>query len=226
MSLLLCLETSSKNCSVAVSSQGLLVGVKDYFDDNYCHGEKLHVLIEELLFELKLDLTQIDGFVFSVGPGSYTGLRIGATAIKGLAVVTQKEVVLVSTLQSLAWGFLNDKTENSQYDFLCPVLDSRKDEVYTAMYDSDLTQHLSPFACEINNFRFEDYLENNKICFFGPGNYKLKTVIKHQNAYFSDHIYPSSKYLGVLGKHLFDKKMFADLAYFEPLYLKPFICNK
>ena len=104
MALILCLETSSKNCSVSIAKNGKTIQLKELLDDNYCHGEKLHVLIEELLKESKFLISDFDAFAFSSGPGSYTGLRIGAAAIKGFAFALDKPVISVSTLNSMAYG--------------------------------------------------------------------------------------------------------------------------
>ena len=228
MALILCIETSSKNCSVAISKNGKIIDWQEELDENYCHGEKLHVLIEKLLEKSIISINEIDAFCFSSGPGSYTGLRIGAAAVKGFAAALDKPVIVVSTLRSMAWGLLNTELKYGklEYDFLCPVLDSRQGEVYTAMYDFNCNVKLTPFACNVNKFSFSNYLDNHKICFFGPGQYKLKGKITHKNASFLENFSPSSRYLGHFSKINFEKNTFVDTAYFEPLYLKEFIPTK
>lgn len=176
MALILCIETSSKNCSVCVSENGLCVGLKEQRDDHYCHGEKLHVLIEELLQESNLSINDIDAFCLSGGPGSYTGLRIGAAAVKGFAFALNKPIIVVSTLVSLAHGFLmHDSLASRNLSFadphhhkevalgrtyLCPVIDSRQGEVYTSLYEVASSSHqklgsvsksiFSDLYCELN----------------------------------------------------------------------------
>ena len=227
MALILCVETSSKNCSVAISEDGVVKYIKEKCEESYCHGEQLHVLIEQLFFDAKISLSAIDSLAFSVGPGSYTGLRIGASAVKGLAVALDKEVVLVSTLQSMCWGLVNNSTNHNidKFSYLCPTLDSRRGEVYAAVYDLNISEVVSPFACEVKKTSFSDILQTTKVCFFGPGLYKLQHIINNKNASFLEGIYPSSNYLGFLAEKQFNKKKFAEIAYFEPLYLKDFISH-
>ena len=176
MALILCIETSSKNCSVSVSDNGNLRSIKEQMDDSYCHGEKLHVLIEELLDEANLSINSFDAFCLSAGPGSYTGLRIGAAALKGFAFVTNKPIIAISTLMSLAHGFLTHDSLFSRNlafagphhhkevalgrTYLCPVIDSRQGEVYTALYEVARSSHqklgsvsksiFSDLYCELN----------------------------------------------------------------------------
>jgi len=224
MALILCLETSSKNCSVAISKNGESILVNEKFDHNYCHGEQLHVLIQDILLESSISLNSFDAFALSSGPGSYTGLRIGAAAIKGFSFALEKPIIAISTLEAMSRGF---KSVNSRkYNFLCPTLDSRKGEVYLAMYDEEHKEHIAPFACDIENFNFKQYLENNTMCFFGPGTLKLESHISHSNAIFLNQDYPSAKHLCQLAAYKFKHKDFVDNAYFEPAYLKDFVPTK
>tara|TARA_B100001741_G_C16495414_1_gene571836 strand:- start:501 stop:1193 length:693 start_codon:yes stop_codon:yes gene_type:complete len=226
MAIILCLETSSKNCSVSISNNGKIQLLKEELDEGYCHGEKLHILIKLLLQELSLSFNNIDALCFSSGPGSYTGLRIGAAAVKGLAMVIEKPVISISTLKAMAWGFFTHESLNNLKEYLlCPVVDSRQGEVYMAIYDNNLSIEVSPFACDVNSFSLTNYLNKCPVYFFGSGTYKLETYQKHKNANFSDTYIPSSINLGVLAQESFDQNNFVDIAYFEPLYLKPFIAT-
>ena len=225
MALILCLETSSKNCSVSISDNGKVLFSKDNFDENYCHGEKLHVLIESLLIESNILVENFDAFAFSAGPGSYTGLRIGAASVKGFAFALDKPIIAVSTLKSMVASLLNN--EGIKRDSLfCPVLDSRKGEVYAALYDSNYNEHLTSFVCYIDAFSFQNYLDKYTVYFFGPGAYKLEAKIKHQNAIFSNSDYPSARFLSALAYEKFQENDFVDAAYFEPMYLKNFVPTK
>ena len=227
MALVLCLETSSKNCSVSICKDGQVLFVKEYYDENYCHGEQLHVLIQDMLMESAIPINSFDAFALSAGPGSYTGLRIGAAAIKGFSFVLEKPIVAISTLQAMSQGLLDFQSKISKkYNFFCPTLDSRKGEVYLAMYDKDHKEHIAPFACDIESFNFKQYLDNNSVCFFGPGNLKLQSYISHKNAVFINHDYPSAKHLCQLAENKFKNKDFVDAAYFEPAYLKDFVPTK
>ena len=196
MALILCLETSSKNCSVAISKNGENFLLKENFDDNYCHGEQLHVLIQELLIDASISINDFDAFALSAGPGSYTGLRIGASAVKGFSFAVDKPIIAISTLKSMASALINFQFNTLQkYNYFCPTLDSRRGEVYLGIYDKKNNEHLSPCACEIQTFPFEQYLDNNRICFFGPGIVKLQSPVSHKNADYLNQDYPSAQNL-------------------------------
>jgi len=227
MALILCVDTSSKNCSVALSKDGIVIYTKEKLEEGYCHGEELHSLIEDLFLDAKLEISQIDAISFSSGPGSYTGLRIGAATAKGLGIALNKKIVLVSTLKAMCWGFINNEQEifNNDVNYFCSVLDSRQGEVYASIYDVLGSEILPPFACEVAKSPFINILNTNKICFFGTGLYKLKKVINHKNASFYDGFLPSSSYLAFLAENNYNQKKFADIAYFEPMYLKGFIAS-
>ena len=224
MALILCLETSSKNCSVAISKDGECILVHEKFDNNYCHGEQLHVLIQDLLIESSISINSFDAFALSSGPGSYTGLRIGAAAVKGFSFALEKPIIAVSTLKAMSRGFQN--TNSFQYNFFCPTLDSRKGEIYLAVYDEKHKEYIPPFACDIKSFNFEKHLKDYTMCFFGPGILKLQSYISHPNAIFLDQDHPSAKNLCQLAEHKFKYKDYEDAAYFEPSYLKNFVPTK
>jgi len=226
MALILCLETSSKNCSVSICKDGQMLFVKEYFDEQYCHGEQLHVLIQSLLSDSNISIRDFDGFAFSSGPGSYTGLRIGAASIKGFSFALNKPAIAISTLQSMTSGLLMEAIKFNNNSLLCPVIDSRKDEVYTALYTDSGEEYLAPFSCNVVSFSFLEYLENNTVYFFGPGKYKLQNIIEHKNAIFLHDNFPSAKHLASLVEEEFNNHNFVDIAYFEPMYLKDFIPTK
>ena len=227
MPLILCIETSSKNCSIALSKNGSLVALKEYFDENYCHGEKLHVLISEVLSLERILIKDIDAFSLSYGPGSYTGLRIGASAVKGFGFSLNKPVMVMSTLKSLAHSYIESKHFDSKTDFLCPIIDSRVGEVYAATYDKNLNQINSSHSCVVSQHTFNNFLCQGKVAFFGTGLIKLNDIMKHENANFlKEDLLPSAASLVKISYQKFLKKDFVDTAYFEPLYLKRFIPTK
>ena len=227
MALILCVETSSKNCSVAISKDGIVQFKKEKCEEHYCHGEQLHALIDNLIADSKMSLSQIDAIAFSAGPGSYTGLRIGAAAVKGLGIALNKKVLLVSTLHSMFWGVVNHHNDDliDCYNYFCSTLDSRQGEVYAAVYETSGKEVFPPFACEVKKDLFLNILNTNKMCFFGTGMYKIQNTITHKNASFLETVTPSSSYLGFLAEQSYNDKKFADIAYFEPMYLKDFISN-
>lgn len=227
MALILSIETSSKNCSVAISKKTEVLCYKEEFDEDYCHGERLHVLINELLKEYSLSIHNIDAFSLSYGPGSYTGLRIGASAAKGFAFALNKPVVLIPTLESLAKSYLDLYGNSNEIQFICPILDSRQGEVYAAVYNNTLSVVLDSFACVLSINSFEEILNKGKCIFFGTGLGKVKAVLNHKNANFiNDDWLPSARSLNALSYKKFIQKDFADIAYFEPLYLKNFVPTK
>tara|TARA_B110000444_G_scaffold249656_1_gene275045 strand:- start:233 stop:937 length:705 start_codon:yes stop_codon:yes gene_type:complete len=224
MALILSIETSSKNCSVAISKNTEVLYYKEEFDEGYCHGERLHVLINELLQECSLSIHNMDAFALSHGPGSYTGLRIGASAAKGFAFVLNKPIILIPTLESLAKSYSDVYGDSNNIQFICPILDSRQGEVYAAVYNNTLNVVLDSFACVLSSHSFEEILNKGKCIFFGTGLDKVKSVLNHKNANFiNDDWLPSSRSLSVLSHKKFIQKDFADIAYFEPLYLKNFM---
>ncbi|MBL31703.1 MAG: tRNA (adenosine(37)-N6)-threonylcarbamoyltransferase complex dimerization subunit type 1 TsaB [Flavobacteriales bacterium] len=226
MAVILCLETSSKNCSVAVSKDGETILLKEHFDENYCHGEQLHVLIEALLKESGIDISDFDAFGLSCGPGSYTGLRIGAASIKGFGFALDKPILAIPTLKSMAHYVHNSKSiKLNKETLICPVLDSRKGEVYMSFYNDLFKEYMGAFACDLSSFSFDSYLDKYHMYFFGPGQYKLE-FLSHPNACFLNGDYPSAEYLSPLAEEAFQNHNFVDIAYFEPMYLKDFIPTK
>jgi len=218
MALILSIDTASKNCSVSLAKDGLLIDTIEEVKDSFLHGQKLHVFCEKLLKESNFKFSEIDAYSLSIGPGSYTGLRIGAAAIKGFSLVFNKPVITIPTLNSMAYY------QKSNWDnFLCPVLDSRQGEIYAAVFDQSLNCLESSHPHILSSSSFSNFLNNQKVLFFGTGISKVKDFISHKNAHFLDNFLPSSKYLIDISESMYHKKDFADLASFEPLYLKEFI---
>lgn len=217
MSLILSIETSSKNCSVSLSKDGVLLDTIEENSESFTHAENLHIFCEKIIKKANLSFSKIDAYAFSEGPGSYTGLRIGAAAVKGFAFCFEKPVVLISTLKSMAYLHKNKNT------LLCPLIDSRRGEVYMALYDFKMKVLAPPQPHVVSKNSFLEFLENHKISFFGPGCDKIRQVVSHRNANFKSNIFPSSKNLIELAHFKYDKKDFTDISNFEPLYLKDFI---
>ncbi len=220
MSLILSIETSSKNCSVSLSKDGVLLDTIEEHSESFSHAENLHFFCEKIIKKTNLSFSNIDAYAFSQGPGSYTGLRIGAAAIKGFAFCFDKPVILISTLKAMA-------SSHKETDvLLCPLLDSRKGEVYMALYDSNMKTLIEPHSHVISKRSLFEFLQENKICFFGTGCEKLQQIVSHENGYFINNIFPSSKYLIDLAHFKYSQEDFSDISDFEPLYLKEFIPTK
>ncbi|WKD85663.1 tRNA threonylcarbamoyladenosine biosynthesis protein TsaB [Polaribacter huanghezhanensis] len=217
MAYILNLETSTKNCSVSVSNNGELVAIKELNNGNYSHAEVLHPFINEVLKEAKISFEKLDAIAVSKGPGSYTGLRIGVSAAKGLSFALNIPLISVNTLKSLALAISIDE------GVIVPMLDARRMEVYSAIFDSDYNQIREIKAEIISERSFLNNLEEGKVYFLGDGAEKCKTLITHPNALFVDSKFPSAKEMSILSYDKYKKNDIEDVAYFEPFYLKDFI---
>lgn len=230
MALILNLESASPVCSVALSRSGRLLGCRESAEDK-SHATRLTILIQELLGENEIASDDLDALSLSMGPGSYTGLRIGASVAKGMAYGSGIPVIGIPTLKALAKGFLdNHLKEVLEYAadlpvFLCPMLDARRMEVYTALYDIQLNEINPVEAVVLDPQSFFRSLDRQIICFFGTGSIKAAEMIHHPNARFFQHIELSGSFQSELAESLFNKHEFLDTAYFEPHYLKEFIAS-
>ncbi|QLE01475.1 tRNA (adenosine(37)-N6)-threonylcarbamoyltransferase complex dimerization subunit type 1 TsaB [Galbibacter sp. BG1] len=217
MAIILNIETATTNCSVSVSRDGKVLSLKEINDGGYSHAENLHVFIKEALAEA--GQPNLDAVAVSMGPGSYTGLRIGVSTAKGLCYAWEKPLISVPTLSILA-GKLATK------DFVVPLLDARRMEVYSAVF-KDGKQLRDTKAEIITDNAFEKFLNQGKVNFIGDGAEKCKEVIVHKNAVFSTEIeFPSAKEMAFLAHEKYKIGDFEDVAYFEPYYLKDFVTTK
>lgn len=217
MALILNIETATKNCSVSLAKDGKIVAIKELNDGNYSHAEKLHPFIQEILTKAKISATNINAIAVSKGPGSYTGLRIGVSAAKGLCFAIGKPLISVETLHSLATSLTIKK------GFIVPMLDARRMEVYASVYNKQHTQVRAIKAEVINESSFAEYLTTNTVYFLGDGAEKCKNIINHKNAVFVDDKFPSAKKMAILSYEKYLKNDIEDTAYFEPFYLKEFL---
>ncbi|MDO6674370.1 tRNA (adenosine(37)-N6)-threonylcarbamoyltransferase complex dimerization subunit type 1 TsaB [Tenacibaculum sp. 1_MG-2023] len=217
MATILHIETATKNCSVSVAKKGELLAIQELNDGNYSHAEKLHPFIQQVMQEAKLSFSNIDAVAVSKGPGSYTGLRIGVSAAKGLCFAFDKPLISIETLQSLAHKV------SVEEGVVVPMLDARRMEVYAAVYNSKYEQVRDIKAEIIDENSFQEYLSIGKVYFLGDGAEKCKEVITHENAVFIDGEFPSAKEMVKLSFDKYKKNDIEDVAYFEPFYLKDFV---
>ena len=217
MATILCLETATTNCSVALSVHGSVVALKEDKSPGYSHAEKLHVFIAEVMEDANLKVTDLDAVAVSKGPGSYTGLRIGVSAAKGLCFAQGIPLISVATLEVLA------RRANEGDDFIIPMIDARRMEVYSAVFDKDKVQVRATKAEILNESSFDEYLAAGKVIFIGDGALKCKEIITHSNAGFMENELPSASYMASLADAKYRKSDTEDVAYFEPFYLKDFI---
>ena len=221
MAFLLTIETTTKNCSVALFDNDNLIYLKEQNSHKYSHAEQITLFIEEVLRASKITLYELDGIILSSGPGSYTGLRIGTSTAKGLCYSLGIPLISVSTLKAMAFTMLEDES----YKYYCPMIDARRMEVFASIYDQSNSEVREIRADIVDEYTYANFLED-KVLFFGDGALKCKSVINNSNAYFVDGIFPSAKDMGVLGFDKFIKKNFEDVASFEPYYLKDFLIGK
>jgi len=214
---ILYLETSSKNCSVAISDGEKLLCVCEEVSENYKQSESLHTFVEWALEGAKLTMKDIEAVSLGKGPGSYTGLRIGAASAKGFCYGLKIPLLAVNSMESMIEPFLGQN-----FDYIITLVDARRMEVYTAVYDGQTGNEISPTEAKIlDESAFEEF-KDKKILFVGDGASKAKDVLQLPNAEFKADIYPSAKYLVKKTLEKIEKQEFEDIAYFEPFYLKDF----
>ena len=219
MSILLNIETSSKNCSVSVSRDGKLKSIVEICSEQYSHSENLHNFISEALKKIKLNPNDLDAIAVGNGPGSYTGLRIGVAAAKGLCFALNIPLIGINSLQ-----ILSQKYKAKPDEILFPMFDARRMEVYTMVMNSN-KEILKKTSSEIiKQDVFDNFSKKKTWVFFGEGSVKCKEIIKGKHVKFVDDImYPSASEMILLSYEYFMEKKFEDIAYFEPYYLKEFI---
>ncbi len=228
MALILNIETANKVCSVSLAKDGQLMAFKEHNGD-YSHAENLTLFIEDVLLQAGVKLQIVDAIAVSMGPGSYTGLRIGVSAAKGLCYALDKPLIAISTLKHLAFSISNNlitTIDNDKLQF-CPMLDARRMEVYCAIFDFS-NNEIKPTAAEImDENSFSGFLNEKISYFFGDGAAKCKELLSvHENMIFIDNVFPSAINMIALSEQAYINKQFEDIAYFEPFYLKDFIAGK
>lgn len=227
MSTILQIETATTSCSVALARDGKLVDFKQINARNI-HAEVITLYIDELLKNQSLGYSDLDAIAVSSGPGSYTGLRIGVSTAKGLCFALDKPLIAIETLEAMAYGVITAGGFKPDTNLLlCPMIDARRMEVYTALFDTAGNRTRETAADIIDEQSFSSYLENHKILFFGDGAEKCKdTLGSNPNALFLDDFANSAIHLTSKATQKFALAQFEDVAYYEPFYLKDFIAGK
>ena len=220
LSFILHIETSTKNCSVSIAKSGELISLKEINNGAYSHSEMLHPLIKEALLESKLTIKEIEAIAVGKGPGSYTGLRIGISAAKGLCFANDIPLISINSLEILAHSTTIDK------GYIIPRIDARRMEVYSAIYDESYTLIRETKADIIDEHSFYDELQNHTVYFLGDGTEKCKETIVHKNAVFIKNAFPSAKEMTQLSYDKYKENKTEDIAYFEPFYLKNFVATQ
>jgi len=219
MNYILNIETATKNCSVAIACDGVTIICKEIAEQGYSHAEKLHLFIEEVISDVAISFSDLKAIAVSQGPGSYTGLRIGVSAAKGLSYALQIPLIAVDTLESLAMQVV------AKDGLIIPMIDARRMEVYSAIFNSNKEKIREVQAQIIKEDSFADISE--KVYFIGDSNEKVKLSLTKSNFVFLDnHVYPSANEMSEISFKKYIEKDFVDVAYFEPYYLKDFMFAK
>lgn len=231
MSILLHIETSNTVCSVCISHNGEIIALRENTEGNL-HASLLTPFIEQVMAKASISYNQLDALSLSMGPGSYTGLRIGASAVKAICYTTGKPLIGITTLQAMAAGFIKQHGEPAAGTLLCPMIDARRLEVYTALYNTELDELLppqpwvvlpqspSPKPEEPQEDFFGSHVHSPKIVCLGNGAAKLQPHLKQENLVFDGNSYLSSLNLISLAQKKYELSQFIDVVYFEPYYLK------
>ena len=225
MSRILCVDTSSFICSVSVFENLSLIS-SNSTEVEKSHSKLIIQLIDQSLKDAKIKINEVDAFAVSMGPGSYTGLRIGVSTIKGLCYSLEKPLISINTLEILSKSALNHINNYNDF-FICPMIDARRMEVFTKMLDNDFNEVEKDKALILDDKSFNDIDGGKLIYFFGDGSNKFQKITNNKNFHFIDNIISSSKHMGELANIKYENKQFENLTTFEPFYIKDFfIVNK
>lgn len=220
---ILSIETGTDVCSAALSIGGVPVASRIQ-ESGSNHAAVLPVYIEELMAEARMRHLSIEAVALSEGPGSYTGLRIGTSTAKGICYGLDVPLLPIPTTEVLCSAFAANKTiPVAEGALLCPMIDARRMEVYTALYTQDLAPVTDVEAKVIDADSFAQYLEKHDIYFFGNGAMKCAELIRSERAHFVGDILPDARCMGILAERLEQTMLQGqDIAYFDPLYVKEF----
>lgn len=216
MSIILNIETATDICSICVSKNDEVLIIKEA-EKEYSHTSKVTILIEQCFAELEINLNQIDAVALSKGPGSYTSLRVGASTAKGICYALDKPLIAIDTLQSIAQATCFKLQQDAYY---APMIDARRMEVYTSLFDKNMNLVKDTHAKIIDEQSYQEYFENGvSIIFSGNGATKCEDVINSSNAIFSNEVCSAAN-LVPLSFLAFQNEDFCDAAYFSPSYFK------
>ena len=242
--MILCIETSTAVCSVALVNNGNVIALRESLDGQN-HAEKITIFIDEVMKEANLSYKDLDAVATSMGPGSYTGLRIGVSTAKGLCYAMEKPLIAIDTLAAMAYGFKDTKTprhrdteltansqqtESSEFRvqgskfILCPMIDARRMEVYSAFFNEELERVSETEAIIVDENSFMELKQSNHLYLFGDGADKLASLFENdENITVVEKFHCSAAYMAKLADKAFKNNDFVDTAYFEPFYLKNFV---
>ena len=224
MPLILLIDTAQQTATIAIgNADGIIAAVQS--DNQMNHAAFIHKAIKNVLQTAGITIHNIDAVAVSNGPGSYTGLRVGLSTAKGLCYTLHKPLILINTLEIMAAAMIVEfepRAEDDMLPFLyCPLIDARRLEVFTAIYDKNLQETMPPQPVLLTNESFGEQLLTHKILFSGSGAEKFENIITAKNAFFNtltNTIYAQNN----IAQNYYGLQRFADVAYSEPYYLKQF----
>ena len=220
MALILHLETATTNCSVSLAAQGEILAVKEHNSANYSHAEELHQFIQAVMQQAGRSMQELSAIAVSKGPGSYTGLRIGVSTAKGLCFALEIPLISLPTLKILAMH------KRCEAGLIIPVLDARRMEVYSAVYDCQYNPVRDTRAEVVDGESFADYANSERVYVLGNGAEKCREVLNYPNFEFDAGLAPSARQMAIPAYEKYLQEDFENTAYFEPYYLKDFIAHK
>ena len=220
MATLLCIDTATGKAQVSAWRDGSVLQAL-YNDAQKDHAAFLQPALQQLAKEAGMGMKDIDAVAVNAGPGSYTGLRVGMASAKGLCYALRIPLITLNGLELLTASLKTQLTDIRATDLFCPMIDARRMEVFTAVYDAEMKTILEPCAVVLDENSFKEHCENQRTFFFGNGSGKFKNIISHPTACFEDiEILPAA--MGAMAADRFEKNQFADLSYSEPFYIKEF----
>jgi tRNA threonylcarbamoyladenosine biosynthesis protein TsaB len=228
MNRILCLETATEVCSAAIVEDGKVISFREDVSGQN-HSKLLTLFISQMLELNRLKASDFDAVAVSEGPGSYTGLRIGVSAAKGFCYAAGIPLIVISSLEAMASHISENQfeyhVEIQSTDLFVPMIDARRMEVFTAIYDSTLQPLKKVNALVVEADSFNQFTDPTRLFLFGNGSSKCKLKLAQPNIHFVDGVVASSINMATLADQKFRKSQFADVAYFEPYYLKDFIAT-
>ena len=225
MSCILHIETSTQVCSVALSQEGMCLFERKH-EEGHRHATLLAPFVDEALSFADSHAIPLDAVAVSCGPGSYTGLRIGVSTAKGVCYGRGVRLIAIPTLKVMSVPVLLYHDELPDDALLCPMIDARRMEVYSAIFDRSLAVVRETSADVIDSSSYAEFLDRHPVYFFGNGAAKCREALTHPNARFIDGIYPSARNMLPLAEQAMAREKFVDVAYFEPFYLKSFVASR
>jgi tRNA threonylcarbamoyladenosine biosynthesis protein TsaB len=228
MALLLNIESSTEVCSVTLAQNGTIIQTLENLTGQN-HAMLVTSYIQQIFSTQGLNMNQLDAVAVSGGPGSYTGLRIGVASAKGICYALGIPLIAITSLAAMSHHVIQNSSDyNLPRDselLFCPMIDARRMEVYTAIYNRNEKMVREIKADIIDQYSYLSYFEKGRVVFFGNGADKCREILSHTNAYFLDHVTTSASYMTTLAEKAYQDENFVNIAYYEPYYLKDFVAT-